>query len=797
MAAKTLVVVESPAKAKTINKYLGKDYIVEASVGHVKDLITFKLGVDVKHDFKPIYDVIKGKSTIIKNLQKTAESMKDVLIATDPDREGEAIAWHLADEIRKKNKNIKRVLFNEITKPGIKKGLENKLELSEELFMSQQARRVMDRLIGYQVSPFLSKAMLAKTNKALSAGRVQSVALRMICEREAEIKAFTPIEYWSILGSFNTENNVELKAKLVSFDKNDIKNPEGSLTGMNAEDQKAIDARLKSINFIRDEAQADDLLNRIKKESYNISDIIKKKVKRNATAPFTTSSLQQEAAKRLNLSNKSTMSIAQKLYEGITLGKDGLVGLITYMRTDSVRLSPESQEAAKEYIIANYGEEFLGTKTEYASKGKNVQDAHEAIRPTTLEYTPKEVKQYLTREQADLYELIYNRFLASQMAPAQFEQTSIEISGGPFVFRLTGSVLLFKGYLVCYEDTADENGNKEAEAGILPQGLKVKEKLSLDSLDKTKSQTKPPARFNTASIVKELDELGIGRPSTYATIISTLQDREYLEIEKKAFFPTQLGEDVNEVLVKNFPELFNIKFTAEMEAELDQVAGGEKTYVEVLTDFYTPFSKWLDKAEGHEDMPEIVCEKCGSAMEIKVSRRGRFLGCSKYPECKNTKPLPKGENDIKPEPQIAEGVVCDCGKPMVIRESRYGKFLGCTDYPKCKVIKPFTLPGAEVKSADGKTEAPALSSDTGVTCPKCKKGHIVGRYSKKTRKKFFGCSDYPACDYITNYEPYNKECPLCKHSYIEYHFKKVDGEWAKYLKCPECKEVIETEAEEK
>ena len=772
MSKKTLVIVESPSKAKTINKYLGKDYIVHASVGHIKDLESFRLGVDIKNDFAPKYVTVRGKNDLIKKLKELSKDAEEVLIATDPDREGEAIAWHIAEEVKKQNDKIQRVLFNEITKTGIQKGLKEPREIDTKLFMSQQARRVMDRLIGYQVSPFVSRAMLSKTSKALSAGRVQSVALRLICEREEEIRNFAPIQYWSILADFNTESQQTLKAKLVAFENpngknNTIKNPEGSGAGKDEEETKKIQDNLSTLHYIKSLEQTTDLIARIKKETYNIDDITKKEIKRNPSAPFTTSSLQQEASKKLGFSNKKTMQVAQRLYEGVTLGEEGEVGLITYMRTDSFRIAPEAITAVREYIADTYGDKYLPAKENfYAQKKANVQDAHEAIRPANMLHKPSAVKSHLDRDEYKLYELIFNRFVASQTAQAVIEQTTINIKGGEFLFRTTGSVIVFDGFMAVYSEGKDENDEKEDD--IIPAGLLKQQPVTLKRTTKQESQTKPKPRYNQASLVKELDENGIGRPSTYANIVTTLQDRKYVDLDKKVFMPTELGMDVNSVLLKNFPELFSVDFTADMEKELDIIADGNMTYLEAMKIFYGPFSKSLKVAESSE-MPEIPCEVCGAPMVIKVSRRGRFLGCSKYPECTNTKPLPSDKK--KEEPQIAEGVTCDlCGKPMYIRDSKYGKFYGCTDYPTCKGTKPIV---------------------SNVTCPKCGKGKLAEKYSPKSRKKFWGCSEYPSCDYLTNYEPLNEKCPKCGNYYIEMRFKKVDGEWAKYKTCPACKEKFE------
>lgn len=775
MAGKILVVVESPAKAKTINKYLGKDFVVEASVGHIKDLSKFKLGVNVDNDFEPKYVSITGKAAVIKKLRQLAKTSKEVLIATDPDREGEAIAWHIAEEVGKDNKNVKRVIFNEITKTGVNKGIANPREIDNEMFMSQQARRVMDRLIGFQVSPFLSRAMLDKTSEALSAGRVQSVALRLICEREEIISKFRPIEYWNINADFAFDKVKPFKSRLVAFDGNSIKNPEGSAEGADDAETAKIQKKLKELNFIRNQEQADSLVERINATKFSIADITKKAIKRKPSAPFTTSQLQQEASKKLGFANKKTMQVAQKLYEGINVGEDGAVGLITYMRTDSVRVSPDAVEAAREHILKTYGTEFLpATPHAYTSKSTNMQDAHEAVRPTIVAYTPQKMKQYLTKDEAKLYELIYNRFLASQMESAQLEQTTINIEGGDFVFRTTGTVIKFKGFLAVYEDAPDINENQDEKegAGILPAGIAKGKDLRLEKCDGLQSFTKSPPRFNEASLVKELDELGIGRPSTYAQIVTTLLDRKYVELTGKAFLPTGLGVDVNGVLVKNFPNLFNVEFTAKMEDELDTIAEGKNTYVSVMHEFYDPFKLTLAKAESQGT--DINCDVCGKPMIIRVSRKGRFLGCSDYPTCTNTKPLPKGANEPeKKEPEIAEGIFCDiCKKQMVIRSSRFGKFYGCSDYPNCKGIK-------QIK--------------TSMHCPTCKEGNLVEKYSPKSRKKFWGCSRYPDCNYITNYEPVNKKCDKCGNPSLEVKYKKVPEGFEKYIHCPSCKEIYPAE----
>ncbi|MGB9701293.1 MAG: type I DNA topoisomerase [Candidatus Kapaibacteriota bacterium] len=775
---KTLVVVESPSKAKTINKYLGNKYHVEASVGHIKDLSNYKLGVDIENNFTPTYQTIKGKAPIVKNLKEKAKSSKSVLIATDPDREGEAIAYHIAEEIKKVNNQIKRVIFNEITKTGIKKGLDEPREIDEDLFMSQQARRVMDRIIGFKVSPFLSNAMIGKTTATLSAGRVQSVALRLICEREQLIMDFEPIEYWNIYADFYNNQVNKLKTQLVAFNNKIIKKPEGSKKGKNEEETKEILTKINSLNYIKNEVEADAILAQINKiEKFTVSKKTIKKIQRKPEPPFTTSTLQQEAARKLGFQNKRTMQIAQRLYEGVSIGKEGEVGLITYMRTDSVRISPEAIDSVRDYINSNFGKNYLpDNPNEFKAKSNNVQDAHEAIRPTNLSYSLDELKLYLSPEEFALYKLIFQRYVASQMTNADVEQTSIDISAEDLTFRATGSVIIFDGYMKIYEESKDdENGDEENGTTVLPVGINEGDTFNLDSATKKQAFTKAPPRYNQASLIKELDELGIGRPSTYATIVSTLLDREYVMLDNKAFRPTDLGFEVNKVLIHHFDNVFNVSFTAQMEDELDLVATGDKTYLTVMKEFYGPFSSTLQNAEKEHNLnSETKCPQCGAPLVIRVSRRGRFLGCSNYPECTYTQPLPK-LNNPEPTPKPAAEVYPDakcpiCGKEMLVREGKFGRFLGCVDYPSCKGILP--LP-------------------TQVICPKCKEGHLVERYSPKRKKKFWSCSNYPKCDYLTNYEPIDKECPNCHNYYLEYHYKKNGEDWIKFIKCPECKENFE------
>jgi DNA topoisomerase-1 len=560
------------------------------------------------------------------------------------------------------------------------------------------------------------------------------------------------------------------------FDKLDryrilIRIAEGSKKGENEEITKQINNNLENLHYIKSEMQANNLLEKIKEQSYKISEINKKQIRRKPSSPFTTSLLQQDASRKLGFSNKKTMTVAQRLYEGMNVGNDGTVGLITYMRTDSVRISPEAIDSCRKHIAEKFGNEYLPENPPvYTSKSTNMQDAHEAIRPTTIHYTPEYLKEFLEKDDLALYTLIYNRFVASQMSPAIIDQTTVNISGGDFVFRASGSVTVFRGFLAIYDYQVDDDNSNNSK---LPKGLAENQMAELDKTEIVQSATKPPARYNEASLVKELDELGIGRPSTYAQIVSTLLEREYVNLQSKAFIPTELGIEVNKVLVDCFPDLFNVDFTARMESDLDLVAEGNMTYVSMLNDFYSPFTVSLNSAEekNKAENKHIKCEICGGDLIIKVSRRGRFLGCTNYPECTNTKPLPssgKAATVEKKEPEIAEGVTCDiCGSPMYIREGKFGKFYGCTKYPECTGIKQIL---------------------TQITCPQCKKGLLVERYSTKSKKKFWGCSSYPDCNYLTNNEPINEQCSKCGNPYLEFKYKKVAEGYEKYKHCPNCKD---------
>ena len=771
--AKNLVLVESPSKARTINKYLGKDYKVEATVGHIRNLPKTKLGVDIDKDFQPQYVTIRGKGDIIKKIKSLASKSKNIYIATDPDREGEAIAQDIAD-ILNGNNGIKlhRVLFNEITKTGVSKAMKSPRPIDENLVSSQRARRVMDRIIGYKISPFLWKAIIEISGStSLSAGRVQSVALKLICDREKEIDKFIVTEYWSIWAIFKTDKGETFKAKLFSINGKDIKVPPKPV--MNEEDWKEF---LEKNIAISDETSALDIFNRVKsKDVFEITNITKRNTKRNPSAPFITSTLQVEASRRLRMRPKQTMVLAQKLYEGVDLGDEGTVGLITYMRTDSTRISEEVIPVVRDFIKESYGEQYLpGSPNNYEKKNKaNVQDAHEAIRPTSLKYTPEFVKKFVDNKTHKLYELIWRRFVASQMSPAQFETTVIDISADEFLFKAFGNAEKFNGFMKVYEEIFEPKTDAEEKAEYrnekVPLGLEKGNKLGLEELQKTQHFTKPPARFTESSLIKELENRGIGRPSTYSLIVSTIQDRKYVEQSDRKLIPTKLGITVNEILVKNFPNIINEDFTSLMENELDQIAQGDINYVKVLNDFYYPFSNALKLVENK--IEKIYCDICGSEMEIKIGRYGKFLACTNYPTCKNIKSF-REIAVANREPEYT-GETCEkCGSRTVYREGKFGRFIGCERYPECDFVKTITL---------------------GVSCPKCKQGEVVERKSKKNRI-FYGCSRYPDCDFVSWYKPVVYPCP---NNDSEYMLQRYSVKKGNYLKCPNCnEEVIPAEVEE-
>ncbi len=707
--SKSLIIVESPSKAKTINKYLGKQFVVEASVGHIKNLPSKDLGVDVEDGFEPRYVTIRGKAQVIKDLQKRAATADAVYIATDPDREGEAIAWHIARELEKQlvGKNLYRVLFNEITKSGIEEAMKHPRRIDERIVRAQQARRVMDRIVGYKVSPFLWKTIY----KGLSAGRVQSVALRLICEREQEIADFIIEEYWTITGEFQKPGDGVFHAKLVKID------------GQNP--------------VIADESTAAELLEKLRAEQYAISDIQSKEISRSPSPPFITSSLQQEASNRLRFTTKRTMRIAQQLYEGVELGEEGAVGLITYMRTDSTRISNEAIQNVREYINGQYGAEFVPEGVRSFKVKASAQDAHEAIRPTSMEYTTQRVRAFLSPEQYALYELVWKRFVASQMAAARMQQKTVIVDGGIYQFKGVGSHYTFRGFLQVYDDFAGEDVQVvDEEETIIPEGLEARDKVEPQQLDPHQHFTKPPPRYSESSLVRELEANGVGRPSTYALIVSTIQDRGYVELKNRRFHATTLGMDVSKLLTTHFDRLFNVDFTSRMEQELDTIATGESSYIKVMHDFYDPFTELLNSVSPEDarlqEETEEVCEKCNRPMIIRWGRNGKFLACSGYPECKNAKPLPGEADRMKIEEKCP-----DCDHDLVLKQSRYGKFIGCSNYPECKFTRPITL---------------------GFKCPKCVEGEVVQRLTK-TKRTFYGCTRYPDCDFASCDKPVPQACP--------------------------------------
>ncbi len=770
--SKNLVLVESPAKAKTINKYLGKDFHVEATVGHIRNLPKTKLGVELENDYKPQFVTIRGKGDTIKKIKSLALKSKNIYIATDPDREGEAIAQDIADILNgNADSKVFRVLFNEITKTGVQKAMKAPRAIDINLVSSQRARRVMDRIIGYKISPFLWKAIIELSgSSSLSAGRVQSVALKLICDREAEIDKFIVTEYWSIWAIFMTDKKETFKAKLFSIEGKDIKIP--PKPGM---DKKEREEFLSEFIPLGDEKTALNYFDKITgKKDFRITNITKRNTKRNAPAPFITSTLQQETSRRLRMRPKQTMMIAQKLYEGVDLGHAGTQGLITYMRTDSTRISDEVLPAVRDFIRNNYSNEYLPDAANiFGNKKENVQDAHEAIRPTSLEFPPEKIKGKLDKKSYQVYELIWNRFIASQMKPAIFETTVIEVTADEFLFKAFGNAVKFSGYQKVYEElTEKKDGAEEKEEyrnEKIPLGLEKGDALALAELYKTQHFTRPPARFTESSLIKELESKGIGRPSTYSLIVSTIQDRKYVHQQERKLIPTSLGKTVNNILVKNFPNIINEDFTAAMEGELDQIAQGDNQYVNVLNDFYKPFSIALKLVE--DKVEKIYCDVCGHEMVIKVGRFGKFLACTNYPECKNIKSL-KEMAAQNQEPEYT-GEKCEkCGARTVYREGKFGRFIGCERYPDCDFIKNISL---------------------GVGCPKCKEGDIVERKSRRGRL-FYGCSRYPLCDFVSWYKPVSEECQNKDSSYMEKRYSVKKGN---YLKCPQCGEEVILEEIEK
>lgn len=708
---KALVIVESPAKSKTIKKILGDSYQIEASYGHIRDFPPKVLGFDVTNNFEPSFIVIPEKKAVVKKLNELAQKSDKVYLASDPDREGEAIAWHVRQVLDVPDKKIYRIEFNEITPKAIKNAVEHSRPIDMDRVKAQQTRQILDRLVGYKISPVLWEKM---RNYRLSAGRVQSVALRMICEREDEIDAFVPVEYWSVTADL-------LKGKLP----------------FSAELTKYKDKKIE----IKNKEEADKIVAELTKKGlkYEVSKVTYRDTQRKPSAPFITSTLQREASSKLGYGVSKTMQIAQKLYEGIDIGTDGPVGLITYMRTDSVRISDDAQAAAKEFVTQNYGENYYPkTPNIYAKGGKNVQDAHEAIRPSYIDRTPDSIKQYLTSEQYRLYKLIWSRFIASQMENAKVKNTSVDIEAGDYLFKTGTSKVVFDGFLKVYNDSDDEQD--QSKIPDLQQGDEVK----LQKIDPKQHFTQPPPRYTEASLVKALEEHGIGRPSTYAPIISKIQQKGYVEKLDKALAPTILGRTLSRELVKYFTDIMNYEFTAQMETKLDDIAEEKAVWTDVLKDFYTPFNETVDAAK--KNMPrvliesDVICPNCGKKMIVRTSRFGtQFLGCSGYPECKTMMPLNKDGSAAAVDEKSDEK--CEkCGSDMIIKVGPYGKYLQCTN-EECKHRKRVVV-------------------TTGVKCPKCGEGEVIQRKSKYG-KIFYGCNKYPDCDFVSWNEPVKEKCPEC------------------------------------
>ncbi|HPD57080.1 MAG TPA: type I DNA topoisomerase [Smithellaceae bacterium] len=733
--ANSLIVVESPTKVKTIKKFLGAGYNVVASMGHIKDLPKSKLGIDLEKDFEPTYNVIEAKKKTIDELKKAAKKAENIYLAPDPDREGEAIAWHIAEVVDAKNKNIYRVLFNDLTKRTVLEAMEKPLALDFNKYEAQQTRRILDRLVGYQISPILWD----KVKRGLSAGRVQSVAVRLICEKEEEINKFVPEEYWNLIAQFEGNNPPPFEAKLIRIDGKKAKITNGE--------------------------QATQLAEKLKNSTFLVEALEKKELKRSAPPPFTTSKLQQEASRWLRFSAKKTMSVAQKLYEGIELGDEGPVGLITYMRTDSYRIADEALNEVRQYIKDNYSTDYLPSSPYTYKNSQKTQDAHEAIRPSSMAHRPQDIKDYLSKDEFKLYQLIWNRFVASQMNPAIFDQTTIDIAGADCIFRAQGQVLKFAGFTIVYTEGKDEKDEKEenGELGKLLPEVKEGESLKLINLETQQKFTQPPPRFSEASLVRELEEKGIGRPSTYANILSTIQDREYVRLDKGKFYPTELGIIVTELLVKSFPTILDVAFTADMENKLDMIEEGKTRRVETLNDFYHPFAEELNKAKSEmrnikrEETPtDLVCEKCGSPMIIKWGRNGKFVACSNYPECKNTMNIKRDENGdlAKEETEYSDQICEKCGKRMVYKHGRFGRFLGCEAYPECKSTMAVSL-GLKCPEKD---------------CP----GSITEKRTKKG-KVFYGCTNYPKCTFASWDKPLMEACPNCGSPFLVEKYTKSKG----------------------
>jgi len=777
--AKSLVIVESPAKARTIGKYLGKDFVVKASLGHIKDLPKNELAVDIERDFKPTYVLIEGKKKLLQEIKQAAKKADRIYLAADPDREGEAICYHLQQELESKRNGgppILRVMFHEITANAVRKAFENPGRVDLRLVEAQQARRILDRLVGYKISPLLWD----KVRRGLSAGRVQTVALRLIVDREREIRQFQKREYWTLDAHLQARKPPVFDARLIKRNEETVQIP--------------------------DEAAAQHIVSQLEGATFTVRSVQRREKRRQPPPPFITSTLQQEAARKLRFSVKRTMMIAQRLYEGVELGEEGPVGLITYMRTDSTRLAPEAIEQARAFIAEKFGRDYLPeTPNLYRSK-KDAQDAHEAIRPTSVRYTPEAVAPYLQEDELKLYRLVWLRFIASQMTPALFDQTTLEVAargqdGAEYLFRATGSVRKFDGFMAVYEEGKDQADEEDEELKHKLPEVKEGEKLKLRRLTPEQHFTEPPPRYTEASLVKQLEADGVGRPSTYATIISTIQERGYVTKQGGRLVPTALGMEVADLLVQNFGDIFEVSYTARMEEELDEIEEGKRDWREAMREFYEKFQQDLERAEREmTDLKRLelptdeTCEKCGKPMVIRFGRHGRFLACTGYPECTNTRDLKTDLTDFSDaeSPEQDSQEYCEnCGRPMVLKRGRYGQFYACSGYPDCKTTRRLTREerkpdrpldencpecGSRLVVRDGRygeftccVNYPQCKYvkrvTTGVKCPECGQGEIVERRSRRGRT-FYGCERYPDCKFVLWHKPVAEACPQCNNGYL-------------------------------
>ena len=740
MANNALVIVESPAKANTIKKFLGKGFKVVASVGHVMDLPTNRLGVDLDNGFSPEYVPSRGKKKILDQIKKDAKAADEVYLALDLDREGEAIAWHIREYIAPVQRNVKRIIFNEITKPAIQGAIKDPTEVDMKKVDAQQARRILDRLVGYKISPILWQIFYY----GLSAGRVQTIGLRLVCEREEEIEAFVAVEYWTVEGSLATPAGGSLPVKLVEKNGEKIE--------------------------LKNQQESDAVLADLRKASYVVTSVEKKERKRNPQPPYITSTMQRDAARRLRFSAKKIMMLAQQLYEGVDVGDDR-VGLITYMRTDSVRVSDQAKEGARDYIAQTWGEDYTPEKDRVYKTSAKAQDAHEAIRPSDVTRTPDSLKGVMTKDQHALYDLIWRRFLASQMESARYDTTEVLVGAGAYTLKANGRVMTFPGFLAVYEESLGDEG------GELPP-VNEKDVLKLESIDGIQHFTEPPPRYTEATLIKDLEDKGIGRPSTYANIVSIIQDREYVEKEEGRLRPTTLGRQVWKTLERFFPEVFDTSFTAQMEQELDKVEGGEFAWQNVVKDFYQPFKESLEHLDEKktrlknelQEETDVKCEKCGRNLVKKWGRNGQFLACPAYPECKFSRPIVDPTANVQ-----VEGACPKCGSQLIAKSGRYGRFVACARYPECKHTEAFPI---------------------GMACPRPGCGGKVVEKRTQRGKTFYGCSNYrtpvegqpqTGCDWASWDKPVAEECSNCGNPYMVHKSSKTRGD---FLRCPKCKEEM-------